>query len=71
MSTRRCALRTWFNKSGPQTCPPVRDGTIGVNSASFPMEAPFGGMKNSGIGRELGPGGLDAYLESKTIFRGC
>ncbi|MFD5179664.1 aldehyde dehydrogenase [Nocardia sp. NPDC058379] len=48
----------------------VETGTIGVNSASFPMEAPFGGVKNSGIGRELGPGSLDPYLESKTIFRG-
>ncbi|MFD8295154.1 aldehyde dehydrogenase [Streptomyces bauhiniae] len=44
-------------------------GTIGVNSASFPMEAPFGGVKNSGMGRELGPGSLDPYLEQKTIFR--
>ncbi|MFD7179721.1 aldehyde dehydrogenase [Streptomyces sp. NPDC059904] len=44
-------------------------GTIGVNSSSFPMEAPFGGVKNSGMGRELGPGSLDPYLEQKTIFR--
>ncbi|SFP72776.1 aldehyde dehydrogenase [Amycolatopsis rubida] len=47
----------------------VVTGTIGVNSASFPMEAPFGGVKNSGVGRELGPGALDPYLEQKTIFR--
>ncbi|MEU3528713.1 aldehyde dehydrogenase [Streptomyces sp. NPDC038707] len=45
-------------------------GTVGVNTASFPMEAPFGGVKKSGIGRELGPTALDAYLETKTIFRG-
>ncbi|MFF0696565.1 aldehyde dehydrogenase [Streptomyces tendae] len=44
-------------------------GTIGVNSASFPMEAPFGGVKNSGMGRELGPDSLEPYLELKTIFR--
>ncbi|MEV6699521.1 aldehyde dehydrogenase [Streptomyces sp. NPDC051453] len=44
-------------------------GTIGVNSASFPMEAPFGGVKNSGMGRELGPNSLEPYLELKTIFR--
>ncbi|MFC0446645.1 aldehyde dehydrogenase [Rhodococcus jostii] len=44
-------------------------GTVGVNTASFPVEAPFGGVKQSGVGRELGPGSLDAYLELKTIFR--
>ncbi|WP_436838583.1 aldehyde dehydrogenase [Nocardia nova] len=47
----------------------VSTGTIGVNSASFPMEAPFGGIKNSGVGRELGPGSVDSYVEFKTIFR--
>ncbi|NMO03245.1 aldehyde dehydrogenase [Gordonia sp. TBRC 11910] len=48
----------------------IVSGTVGVNSASFPMDAPFGGVKNSGLGRELGPTALDAYLEYKTIFRG-
>ncbi|MEV6062889.1 aldehyde dehydrogenase [Nocardia asteroides] len=49
----------------------IETGTVGVNNASFPMQAPFGGIKNSGIGRELGPGSLDAYVELKTIFRAC
>jgi aldehyde dehydrogenase (NAD+) len=49
----------------------VTTGTIGVNTAAFPMEAPFGGIKNSGVGRELGPGSLDAYTELKTVFRGA
>lgn len=44
-------------------------GATGVNSASFPMEAPFGGVKDSGMSRELGAGSLEPYLELKTIFR--
>jgi acyl-CoA reductase-like NAD-dependent aldehyde dehydrogenase len=30
--------------------------------------APFGGMKDSGIGRELGPEALNSYLECKSIY---
>jgi acyl-CoA reductase-like NAD-dependent aldehyde dehydrogenase len=46
----------------------VRSGTFGVNQPySMDPAAPFGGMKASGIGRELGPEGLDGYLESKSI----
>ena len=46
----------------------VRTGTLQVNSMS-PMDfaAPFGGFKHSGVGRELGPEGLEAYVEYKTI----
>ncbi|MGW4124808.1 aldehyde dehydrogenase [Nocardia sp. NPDC004711] len=48
----------------------VITGTIGVNSAAVPVEAPFGGVKNSGLGRELGPDALNPYLETKTIVGG-
>ena len=46
----------------------LRTGTVAVNNQS-PMDfaAPFGGYKESGLGRELGPEGLKAYLEYKTI----
>ncbi|GAB17179.1 putative aldehyde dehydrogenase [Gordonia effusa NBRC 100432] len=47
----------------------VRTGTIGVNHYAYDLGAPFGGMKNSGIGRELGPFALDNYLELKSIYR--
>lgn len=35
----------------------------------FDAAAPFGGYKQSGIGRELGEYGLEAYTEIKTVFR--
>ncbi|MEU3186345.1 aldehyde dehydrogenase [Streptomyces sp. NPDC006923] len=45
----------------------IRTGTFLVNGASFGFDAPFGGYKASGIGREFGPVGLGTYLEHKTI----
>lgn len=46
-------------------------GSIGVNDAVPPTSnCPFGGMKDSGLGRELGSEGLDAFLETKHISFG-
>jgi betaine-aldehyde dehydrogenase len=45
----------------------VRTGTYTVNGFAMEFGAPFGGFKCSGIGRELGPEGLEAYLEPKQI----
>jgi succinate-semialdehyde dehydrogenase / glutarate-semialdehyde dehydrogenase len=43
-------------------------GAVGVNvNDTSELQAPFGGWKMSGIGRELGPEGLHAYLEPKHI----
>jgi acyl-CoA reductase-like NAD-dependent aldehyde dehydrogenase len=46
----------------------VRSGTFGVNQ-QYPMDpaAPFGGLKSSGIGKELGREGLDGFLEVRSI----
>ncbi|ONH30877.1 aldehyde dehydrogenase [Pseudofrankia asymbiotica] len=46
----------------------VRSGTFGVNEAySMDPAAPFGGVKASGIGRELGREGIEGFLDSKSI----
>ncbi|HEX3724649.1 MAG TPA: aldehyde dehydrogenase family protein [Pirellulales bacterium] len=46
----------------------LRAGTVWVNCYDvFDAAAPFGGFKMSGLGRELGEKGLDAYTESKTV----
>jgi aldehyde dehydrogenase (NAD+) len=46
----------------------IRAGTVWVNCYDvFDAAAPFGGFKQSGMGRELGERGLDAYTEWKTV----
>jgi betaine-aldehyde dehydrogenase len=44
----------------------IETGTITINSYSTNPSAPFGGVKNSGIGREHGPEGIGAFLETKS-----
>jgi aldehyde dehydrogenase (NAD+) len=53
--------------SGLQIARRVRTGTYTVNGFAMEFSAPFGGFKASGLGRELGPEGLAAYLEAKQI----
>jgi acyl-CoA reductase-like NAD-dependent aldehyde dehydrogenase len=49
----------------------VRTGTFGINQGySMDPAAPFGGVKASGYGRELGPEGLEGYLDLKSISIG-
>ncbi|MEV5832662.1 aldehyde dehydrogenase family protein [Nocardia sp. NPDC052112] len=46
----------------------IRTGAIGVNGGMFyGADAPFGGYKNSGVGRQCGLEGFQQYLETKTI----
>jgi aldehyde dehydrogenase (NAD+) len=45
----------------------VRTGTLGINQYMLDFSSPFGGFKASGIGREFGPEGIDAYVELKSI----
>jgi phenylacetaldehyde dehydrogenase len=47
----------------------IRAGRIGVNVHASPDVAmPTGGFKQSGWGRELGPDGVDPYLETKSVY---
>jgi acyl-CoA reductase-like NAD-dependent aldehyde dehydrogenase len=47
----------------------VETGTLSVNShSSVRYWTPFGGVKQSGIGRELGPDALDAFSDVKNVF---
>ena len=46
----------------------IRTGTLAVNGGVwFSPDAPFGGYKHSGIGREMGVAGFEEYLETKTL----
>ncbi|WP_181350283.1 aldehyde dehydrogenase family protein [Thalassobacillus sp. CUG 92003] len=46
----------------------IRAGRVKVNDAEMDFAAPFGGFKQSGIGREWGDYGIDEYLEKKSIL---
>jgi betaine-aldehyde dehydrogenase len=47
----------------------VETGVLSINAnTSVRVSTPFGGFKQSGYGRELGPHALDAYTELKTIY---
>jgi aldehyde dehydrogenase (NAD+) len=47
----------------------LKTGQVFVNTwMATNTNTPFGGFKNSGIGRELGKHGIKAYLESKTVI---
>lgn len=47
----------------------VEAGNLSVNShSSVRYSTPFGGFKQSGLGRELGPDAVDAFTETKNVF---
>jgi len=46
----------------------IRTGTVGVNGGSFySPDVPFGGFKDSGVGRQNGSAGFDQYLEIQSL----
>ena len=47
----------------------IRTGVLSVNSShSVHLEAPFGGFKRSGMGREMGMHAVQLYTEVKNVF---
>ena len=48
----------------------LRHGTVWINDYNVYMpQAEWGGFKQSGLGRELGPTGLDEYREAKHVYQ--
>ncbi|HEY8609166.1 MAG TPA: aldehyde dehydrogenase family protein [Noviherbaspirillum sp.] len=45
----------------------LRTGQVDINGGTFNLFAPFGGYKQSGRGREMGPYGLEEFLEYKSL----
>jgi phenylacetaldehyde dehydrogenase len=56
------------SEKGFRTAGVLRSGNVGINTAQRNMEAPFGGFKMSGIGRDGGDFGLLAYTEMQSVM---
>ena len=46
----------------------LRTGMVHINNASLDSNAPFGGYKHSGNGREWGAHGMEEFLELKSVY---
>ena len=46
----------------------LETGMVHINNASLDSQAPFGGYKQSGNGREWGPHGIEEFLETKSVY---
>ncbi len=55
---------------GVQLAQQIDSGRVMVNTLAHEPKAPFGGFKQSGLGREMGKWGMMAYLEAKTLMVG-
>ena len=55
-------------EAGIELADRIESGTFGVNTFGNDITAPFGGVKASGLGREMGPEGLEEYLEFQSVL---
>ena len=65
------AAAVWTNdiKKAMRTAQALRSGIVWINDTQpAPTEMPWGGYKQSGVGRELGKQGLDDYVEEKAVY---
>jgi aldehyde dehydrogenase (NAD+) len=62
------SVYTTDNAKALEIASKIRTGTYGVNMYAFDASSPFGGYKNSGVGRECGPEGISGYCESKSVL---
>ena len=60
-------IQTQDSKKVQRIARKLRSGMVDVNGAGIAVDAPFGGFKHSGIGREAGEHGLEEFLEVKAV----
>jgi len=60
-------IQTQDSKKVHRIARKLRSGMVDVNGAGIAVDAPFGGFKHSGIGREAGEHGLEEFLEVKAV----
>ena len=60
-------IQTQDQKKANRVARKLKSGMVDVNGAGIAVDAPFGGYKHSGIGREAGAQGLEEFLEVKTV----
>lgn len=61
------SIWTADRENGLRIARQIRTGTLSINASMGDFDSPFGGYKNSGIGREFGSAGIDQYVEQKSI----
>jgi len=60
-------IQTQDQKKANRVARKLRSGMVDVNGAGIAVDAPFGGYKHSGIGREAGALGIEEFLEVKAV----